>query len=191
MKEQQRCGALTKAGRPCRAWPVRGSDPPRCSAHGGGKRPVGAPQGNRNAEKHGWYSQQRPSPDPSPDSNPSASSGFYAATPDEVTIDNAIADGGSEQSAGRSAFYPSDPSKVTIDGAIAGLVDKMARLDELIAHTPNNLDILRLFELYTQASSRLARLLRERKILSGEADDELTQAFAIAAAEIGEELGLS
>ena len=28
-----RCTAHTAAGRPCRAWAVRGSDPPRCAAH--------------------------------------------------------------------------------------------------------------------------------------------------------------
>jgi hypothetical protein len=27
------CTATTRAGRPCRAWAVRGSDPPRCAAH--------------------------------------------------------------------------------------------------------------------------------------------------------------
>lgn len=28
-----RCTATTAAGRPCRAWAVRGTDPPRCTAH--------------------------------------------------------------------------------------------------------------------------------------------------------------
>jgi len=32
---KQRCTALTKAGRPCQAWAVHGTDPPRCAAHGG------------------------------------------------------------------------------------------------------------------------------------------------------------
>lgn len=32
---KQRCTALTNAGRPCQAWAVRGTDPPRCAAHGG------------------------------------------------------------------------------------------------------------------------------------------------------------
>ena len=52
-----RCTATTQAGRPCRAWAVVGSDPPRCAPHGGGARPVGAPPNNRNAEKHGLYSE--------------------------------------------------------------------------------------------------------------------------------------
>jgi len=31
----ERCTATTAAGRRCRAWAVHGSDPPRCSTHGG------------------------------------------------------------------------------------------------------------------------------------------------------------
>ena len=53
-----RCTATTRAGRPCRAWAVAGTDPPRCAPHGGGARPVGAPPNNRNAEKHRLYSSQ-------------------------------------------------------------------------------------------------------------------------------------
>ena len=82
-----RCSATTASGHPCRAWAVRETKPPRCSAHGGGERPVGAPEGNTNAVKHG--------------------------------------------------FYSADPTEVTIDEAIAGLVDKMTRLDDIIA-TANN-----------------------------------------------------
>jgi hypothetical protein len=55
-----RCTATTRAGRPCRAWAVAGTDPPRCAPHGGGARPVGAPPNNRNAEKHGMYSVSTP-----------------------------------------------------------------------------------------------------------------------------------
>ncbi len=36
----------------CRAWAVRGSDPPRCSPHSGR---AGAPPGNRNRLVHGFY----------------------------------------------------------------------------------------------------------------------------------------
>lgn len=52
----QRCTAKKKDGTPCKAWAVRGSDPPLCGAHGGGAALPGAPAGNKNAEKHGAYS---------------------------------------------------------------------------------------------------------------------------------------
>jgi len=47
------CGARTRAGRPCRAPAVRGKA--RCRMHGGAPG-AGAPRGNRNARKHGWWS---------------------------------------------------------------------------------------------------------------------------------------
>jgi hypothetical protein len=49
------CTATCADGSSCRAWAVRGTDPPRCAAHGGGERPVGPPKGNQNARTHGFY----------------------------------------------------------------------------------------------------------------------------------------
>ena len=51
-----RCSATTRAGKRCRGWAVGGTDPPRCGAHGGGKRPVGVHKGPRPSPKHGFYS---------------------------------------------------------------------------------------------------------------------------------------
>ena len=45
--------AKTRCQQPnCRAWALRGSDPPRCSAHSGR---AGAPTGNQNRLVHGFY----------------------------------------------------------------------------------------------------------------------------------------
>ena len=90
-------------------------------------------------------------------------------------------------------FYPEDPTAVTIDGAIAGLTDKMRRLDALIAghdqsagrNWPPDEVLVQLLGLYTQASSRLSQLLRDRRALSGEAADGLAGAIAQALDEIG------
>ena len=54
-----RCTALKHNQTPCKAWAVKETNPPRCAAHGGGKKPVGAPPGNKNAEKHGAYAQPK------------------------------------------------------------------------------------------------------------------------------------
>jgi hypothetical protein len=43
MTNKRQCTSTTKSGRPCRAWAVRGSDPPRCVGHGAavrGARPL-------------------------------------------------------------------------------------------------------------------------------------------------------
>ncbi|WP_079852794.1 HGGxSTG domain-containing protein, partial [Acinetobacter baumannii] len=50
----QRCGATTRSGAPCRAPALRGQV--RCRMHGGARR-SGAPKGNRNARKHGLFTQ--------------------------------------------------------------------------------------------------------------------------------------
>jgi hypothetical protein len=58
------CNATCADGSPCRAWAVRGSDPPRCAPHGGGASPVGAPRGNENARTHGFYARVGGTPVP-------------------------------------------------------------------------------------------------------------------------------
>ena len=58
----QRCTARTDQGLPCRNWAVRGSNPPRCGSHNGGRRPPGAPYGNCNAQIHGRSARARPVP---------------------------------------------------------------------------------------------------------------------------------
>ena len=135
---RRRCGATTKAGKPCKNWATHGSDPPRCAPHGGGVSTIGAPKGNTNALKHGFYSQA-----------------------------------------------------VTIESAIDGLVDKMHRMDSIItAGQLENADLFRVFELYTQASSRLGRLLRDKRALSGDAADGIAGAIAQALDELSTELGV-
>lgn len=51
---QSHCGAKTRRGIPCPSYPVHGSR--RCRMHGG--KGSGAPQGNRNAWKHGLFSAE-------------------------------------------------------------------------------------------------------------------------------------
>ena len=50
-----RCEATRKDGQPCQAWAVADTDPPRCAAHGGTSKQIGAPTGNQNAQTHGFY----------------------------------------------------------------------------------------------------------------------------------------
>lgn len=135
----RRCTANRADNQPCQAWSVPGSNPPRCGAHGGGSKRPGAPSGNTNALKHG--------------------------------------------------FYSSDPAAVSIDDAIAGLIDKLERVDALLPGIEDPEHLIRLFELYTQASSRLGRLLRDRRALSGDAADGIAGAIAQALDELGTELG--
>jgi len=54
MQTSPRCGARTRDGGTCRAPVIQGKD--RCRMHGGARR-SGAPRGNRNALKHGLFTQ--------------------------------------------------------------------------------------------------------------------------------------
>ena len=74
-----RCTATTRAGRPCRAWAVQDTDPPRCASHGGSATKIGAPPGNTNAQTHGVYARS-----PSGDTQP--------PDPPPVDLDTRIAD---------------------------------------------------------------------------------------------------
>lgn len=51
--QRSKCNATTKAGKPCRAYAVHGER--FCSAHLGLNVGAGAPAGNQNAKKHGFY----------------------------------------------------------------------------------------------------------------------------------------
>ena len=50
-----RCGAKTRRGPPCQSPAANGRK--RCRMHGGAAR-SGAPRGNKNALKHGWYTAE-------------------------------------------------------------------------------------------------------------------------------------
>jgi len=52
MLASRRCGAKSRAGKPCRSPAVAGKK--RCRMHGGAAG-SGAPRGNKNAFKHGLY----------------------------------------------------------------------------------------------------------------------------------------
>lgn len=47
------CGAKTRSGTPCKSYGMTNG---RCRMHGGAN--AGAPLGNRNAWKHGFYSRE-------------------------------------------------------------------------------------------------------------------------------------
>ena len=55
MLSSQRCGARTRSGKPCRSPAVSGKK--RCRMHGGAPG-SGAPLGNKNALKHGFFARE-------------------------------------------------------------------------------------------------------------------------------------
>ena len=144
-----RCTALTASGIRCKAWAMKATSPPLCAAHGGSKKRPGAPRGNRNALKHGFY-----------------------ATPTRplTSIADIIADLAEKQE--------------TLSNHIDTILST-ADNDDL----PNMIDLVKLFALHGQNASRLGRLLRDQRALSGDAADGIAGAIAQALDELSTELG--
>ena len=186
------CTATTSAGFPCRAWAVRGSDPPRCAPHrrspsggGGGRWRIGAPDDNTNALKHGVYAASSLLPDLQ--GPPTAVSGAASLLP---PVQDAL------QRVGSRGAADLDLSPSSVEDALQGrgtgmgarlaarIVDLERRVDQLSLYldqftvgrrSPNGgdgtdgtitiRDYAGLVALHGQLCSRLARLLREEREL--------------------------
>jgi hypothetical protein len=142
----RRCTATRADGNPCNAWAVRGTDPPRCGAHRSAAD-WGAPAGNQNATKHGYYAEL---PEECPAGLPAIVHIIDLLYQRQLQLDDYI-----EQ------------------------VQEAATLSELT----------HLLRIYGQNASRLGRLLRDRRALSGDAADGISGAIAAALDELSTELG--
>ena len=82
----------------------------------------------------------------------------------------------------------------TIDGIVADLAERQARLtaylEEVLATGGDIAEVAKVFALHGQNASRLGRLLRDRRALSGDSADGLLDAIGQALDEIGTELGI-
>ncbi len=142
----RRCTAVCADGSPCRAWAVHGSEPPRCAPHGGGSKPAGAPLGNQNARKHGFYAR--------------------ADLPEDCSID------------------------VIIDHLYQRQVELNAYIEDIVAAGDLSIqELVHLLKTFGQNASRLGRLLRDRRALTGDAADGISGAIAQALQELETELG--
>jgi hypothetical protein len=132
----RRCTAAKADGSRCRAWAVKGSEPPRCAAHSGR---VGAPEGNKNAWKHGGY----------------------AAPETEIR---------------------------GIGDAVEDIEKRLTRLAQYLDGCPDE-EMFPVMALYGQMISRYGRLLRDSKVLSDEAADDILDALSRAWELLGAEMG--
>lgn len=91
-------------------------------------------------------------------------------------------------------FYtkPDKPLE-TIDDVIADALEKQARLSAILDNTADldGADLAKLLAIHGQNASRLGRLLRDRRALSGESADGLLTALGTALDEIATELGIT
>ncbi len=82
----------------------------------------------------------------------------------------------------------------TIEGIVADLADRQALLtaylEQVLADDGNIGEVAKVFALHGQNASRLGRLLRDKRALSGESADSLLEAIGKALDEISTELGI-
>ena len=162
----RRCGAITAKGEPCKARAIKGTD--YCTAHSGtpSRRPgkTGARKGSKNRQAHRFYARSAKSR--------TRSRGAKSRP--------ASCCGGEEQ-------------LETIDDVINDALDKQARLSAILDNTPDvdGEDLAKLLAIHGQNASRLGRLLRDKRALSGESADSLLHALGTALDEIATELGIT
>jgi hypothetical protein len=144
---------LTKAGTPCRAWAIKGSEPPLCASHARLAR-EGAPGGNQESRRPAFYS-------------PTLSEGELAdlvAYADDMTLDDEIA-------------------------CTRVLVRRLMAIIEADGDLSAS-EQARLAGLALQGTRTVARLLRDKRALSGDAAEGLAGAIGQALDELSVEWGV-
>lgn len=188
-----RCTKLTKAGRPCRRWAVRGSEPPTCSSHR-----VAASQGDvveqAGSSHRGAVSEG--------DALEQAGSSHRGAVSQGDALEQ-VSEGGGRAS--EDGFYsqmlsPDELADVVAYAAELTLADEIActrvavrRTLEFLSQGRGSLsesDYLRAAGLVFQGARTMARLLRDQQALLGDSTDRLTSIFDAALDGLSEEWGI-
>ena len=159
------CSFTTKEGRPCRAWAVRGSEPPACYSHlrtNGGND--GGEQAHTDYMRSNWGEE-----------TPEA--GFYRHT----LSDEELAD---------LVIYAAE---LSLDDEIACTRIAVRRTLEFLNERSGSLseaEYLRAAALVFQGARTIARLLREQQALTGGEDSRLQAIFDAALDGLSEDLGI-
>ena len=101
---------------------------------------------------------------------------------------------GNENALKHGAYAATHHDLRTIDGIVADLAERQARLtaylEQVLAEGGDIAEVAKVFALHGQNASRLGRLLRDQRALSGDSADGLLDAIGKALDEISTELGI-
>lgn len=147
------CSATAKSGAACRAFAVRDTNPPLCSAHSGRNTGAGAPKGNKNARTHGLYSRHH----------------TIEEIDDIIDLINAAADGSLEEEIANSRIIVGRLTKALADSDIQPL------------------EYAKLAMAAFSGMNSVARMLRDKRVLSGEAANGVSEAMARVVEELSAE----
>ena len=167
------CSFRTKAGRPCRAWAVRGSDPPACSSH---------LQASAKGEATGL-----------------ARAGFCERAEELLrllALDEEVPEAGfyrhtlSDEELADLVSYAAEES---LEDEIACTRIAVRRTLELLnrgSETMSESEFLRAAGLVFRGARTIALLLREQRVLTGGEDSRLQEIFDAALDILSEEWGI-
>ncbi len=169
------CSFTTKAGQPCRAWAVRGSDPPACSSHQrakSGRQSTEQACSRRRGWEEAWPDDLVPSLD---EETPEA--GIYRHTlSDEELADLVV------YAAGLSLDDEIACARMAVRRTLEYLQERSDSMSEA--------EYLRATGLVFQGARTIARLLREQKALTGGEDSRLQAIIDAALDGLSEDLGI-
>jgi len=177
--DKVRCTHLTRAGRPCRGWAVRGSDPPACPGHFHPHAP------DESAEK------VRPSTQTVPDQ-------ACSHPPDLKQVAPEIAEPAesfytpvlSRQELADLVTYAAE---MTLADEIACARAAVRRTLEFLSRGPDAVsesNYLRAVGLVHQGTRAIAQLLRDQQALGGSVSDQLQAIIDAALDDLSEEWGV-
>ena len=181
------CSFRTKEGRPCRAWAVRGSDPPACSAHLRASVCASAP-GGRASSLARAESVRGPGRrldalerllaellDDSLDEVPEA--GFYSASLSEEELADLVSYAAEESLEDEIAC-----ARITVRRTLGFLNRKRDSMSEA--------EFLRAARLLFEGARTIGLLVREQRALTGGEDSRLEEIFDAALDVLSEEWGI-
>jgi len=159
--KKTQCTAVSANGRSCKAWAVRDASPPLCAAHRGSTIGAGAPLGNQNRADHGFYSRIL-------QNGELADLADLVKFSEDLSLDDEIG-----------------LVRVTLRRVMARF-----KLSNLERDDVANEEMIKMAGLVMAGARTIARLLRDKRALSGKAADGISGAIAQALDEMGTEYGL-
>lgn len=167
MSKSQRCTAKTKNGRPCRAWAIKGSDPPRCRHHNGIKEILGV----ESAEKRNEKTTRPGGMEKPPEKDVYA---FYGRT---FTLEEMMA----------LINLALDHS---LNGEVAAARVAVRRILQQLSEQLSPAEYARLASLVFTGTQTIAQLMKARKFLSKEEAEKISSWMGKALEQFGKERGM-
>jgi hypothetical protein len=182
----RKCEHVHDNGRQCAQWAVRGSEPPRCWAHGG-RALLAEPE--PELVRCGAACA---------DGTPCQRYAIQGSDPPRCVSHGGCKDGGqvgAPRGAGHGmwrhgAYEQPIKEFTTIDDLIEDLMEKQSRLAALLNRVMDVREAMMLVSLHSQNAARLGKLMLNKKALGGGARDQFEEALSQVLDELTEELGL-